>query len=218
MRSVALIILAALAVACQPIEPAPADTAPAPAAPVASPQELKLGCAAPFGADATGASLASVFGAENLVAEKQPATDGITLDIVAIYPNDPKKRIAVQFQNVEARTGLISAEVKNLESQWVGPGDIQTGENIQAVEAANGAPFELHGFGWDYGGYVADWKGGKLAAPAPKCRTLMRFESSSSDPAVVGDGPPKASNLPAMQAAAPRVVSFGIAWETPPPQ
>jgi hypothetical protein len=207
----------ALAAACSPATnevAAPAEPAPAPAA--AAP-ELKLGCAAPFTPDATAGTLAAMFGAENVVPESLPGPDGITLNITAIYPKDPKRRIEVTFQNEEARTGLIAAEVKNLDSDWYGPGDIQTGESIDVVEAANGGPFELQGFGWDYGGYVTDWKGGKLAHPAPKCRTVMRFASDSSDASIVGEGP-RASDLPAMKASGAKVVSFSIAWETPQPQ
>jgi hypothetical protein len=211
--------VAVLVAACSPAanEAAPVETAEAPAAAPAAAPQLKLGCAAPFTPDATAGTLAAAFGAENVVPESLPGPDGITLNVTAIYPNDPKRRIEVTFQNEEARTGLISAEVKSMTSDWVGPGDIQTGESISVVETANGGPFELQGFGWDYGGYVTDWKGGKLANLAPKCRTVMRFASDSSDPAIVGEGP-RASNLPAMQASGAKVVSFSTAWETAPQQ
>ena len=73
-------------------------------------------------------------------------------------------------------------------SDWSGPEGIQTGESLQVVETANGGPFELQGFGWDYGGYVTDWKGGKIASPVQSCDPLMRFASDSADPSIVGEG------------------------------
>jgi hypothetical protein len=219
MRVILLASVAVLAVACSPAADeaaAPVESEEAPAAPSLEPQR-QLGCGTPFTPDATAGTLATVFGAENVVPESIPGPDGTTLNITAIYPNDPRRRIEVTFQNEEARTGLISAEVKSMGSDWIGPGEIQTGDTISVVETANGGPFELQGFGWDYGGYVTDWKGGKLANPAPKCRTVMRFDAGGSDPSIMGEGP-RASDLPAMKASGARVVSVSIVWETAPPR
>ena len=48
------------------------------------------------------------------------------------------------------------------------------GDGIEAVEKANGGPFAVSGFEWDYGGFVTDWKGGKLKE-AGGCATTVRF-------------------------------------------
>jgi hypothetical protein len=199
--------------ACQPADPAatPTETAEA-----AAPPELKLTCFGPFGPTTTGADLAKMFGAGNVVDESLPGTDGETLKITAIYPADPKRRVEITFANAKKRERLVRAEVKSMTSDWSGPEGIQTGESLAVVETANGGPFELQGFGWDYGGYVTDWKSGKIASPVQSCDPLMRFASDSADPAVAGEGS-RLSSLPAMRASGAKVVSFSIGWDQAPP-
>lgn len=43
------------------------------------------------------------------------------------------------------------------------------------VEARNGRPFELWGFGFDYGGTTLDWKGGALETQTGGCTLTLRF-------------------------------------------
>lgn len=41
--------------------------------------------------------------------------------------------------------------------------DISTGKTLLDLEAVNGGPFTIQGFGWGYGGSVISWDNGKLA-------------------------------------------------------
>jgi hypothetical protein len=219
MQSATKLVFAASVLAlaaCQPAGPAASDGSRAEAAaPAAAPPELKLTCTGPFGPATTGAELVRMFGAENVADESSPGMDGETLRITAVYPKDPRRRIEITFADPDKREKLVNAEIKSLESQWYGPEDIQMAENIQVVETANGGPFELQGFGWDYGGYVTDWKGGKLASVVKDCKPLMRFSSdNNNDPAIIGEGT-RLSSLPGMASA--KVVSISVGWYQPPP-
>src|SRR5262245_37179888 len=109
--------------ACQPTETAaaPPDTAVTPAAP----PELKLTCVGPLSPATTGDDLVKTVGAENVADETLPGMDGETLKITAIYPKDAKRRVEITFADAEKREGLVRAEIKNLESAWYGPEDIQ---------------------------------------------------------------------------------------------
>lgn len=175
-----------------------------------------LGCRAPFTPDATPATLAAHFGRENVIPETIDGPEGQPLNVTAIYPKDPERRIEVIFANEEERTGLITVMVSEAASLWRGPGEIRIGAGIAAVEAANGAPFVVQGFGWDYGGFVADWKGGKLGEK-DGCRPIMRFftESEHVAPEILGDGVLPMSNDPAVREADPKVALFGISWPAP---
>lgn len=172
-----------------------------------------IGCGAPFTPDATPATLAAAFGRANVIPETIDGPEGETLNVTAIYPNDPERRIEVTFADEEARTGLLSVTVRDHTSLWKGQGGFTFGDAIDTVEAANGAPFTVSGFEWDYGGYVADWKGGKLA-DANGCRTIVRFapESTNIPAGIVGDGVTPMSNDPAVREAQPKVSLFGISW------
>lgn len=49
------------------------------------------------------------------------------------------------------------------------------------MEAINGRPFQLTGFGWDYAGTVVSWEGGHMeASPATRCRIMARFSPAAS--------------------------------------
>lgn len=220
----ASVFLAALAVsACgdgreaeAPMPSADSATTPAGApapAPALANVPLTLGCGAPFTRDATPATLAAVFGRENVIPEEISGPEGMPLNVTAIYPNDPARRIEVIFSDEEARTGLATVMVSNPESLWTGPGGLKIGASMTSVEDANGGPFNVMGFEWDYGGYVSDWQGGKLGE-ANGCSTTVRLTTSEGalPDEIVGDGVTPASDLPAMRAAQPKVTSFGINW------
>jgi hypothetical protein len=148
-----------------------------------------------------------------VIPETIAGPEGAQMNVTAIYPTDPARRIEVVFRNEEERTDLSAVMVSAPESQWTGPGGVKIGDGIEAVEAANGMPFEVMGFQWDYGGFVADWKGGKLGEAngcAPAVRLAPGADSLPAD--IVGDGVQPASNLPAMRAAQPKVSAFGISW------
>jgi hypothetical protein len=48
------------------------------------------------------------------------------------------------------------------------------GDPLARATAANGKPFKLWGFSWDYGGYVSDLEGGRLVRLPGGCRVMMR--------------------------------------------
>jgi hypothetical protein len=178
---------------------------------------LVLGCGAPFTREATPATLAAVFGRANVIPETIAGPEGAQLNVTAIYPTDPARRIEVVFRNEEERTDLSAVMVSAPESQWTGPGGVKIGDGIEAVETANGMPFEVMGFQWDYGGFVADWKGGRLGEANGCAPTVRLSPDADSLPAdIVGDGVQPASSLPAMRAAQPKVSVFGISWVPQP--
>jgi hypothetical protein len=183
------------------------------AEPGAAEVNLTLGCGGPFTRDATPATLAAAFGRENVIPETISGPEGAPLNVTAIFPHDPARRIEVLFRNEEERTDLSAVMVSSAESQWTGPGGVKIGDGIEAVQAANGAAFNVMGFQWDYGGYVADWQGGKLGE-ANGCASTVRLSPAAETlpPEIVGDGVEPSSDLPAVRAALPKVTSFGINW------
>ncbi|WP_130020251.1 hypothetical protein [Emticicia agri] len=51
---------------------------------------------------------------------------------------------------------------KENEVQWYVTNGVKVGTKLTELEQINGKPFNFSGFGWDYGGSVVDWNGGKL--------------------------------------------------------
>lgn len=176
---------------------------------------LTIMCGKPFAQDATAGTLADIFGAENVVPETIDGAEGEQYNITAVYPQDKSRRIEVTFLNEEERTVLTSVKIRGEVSQWTGPGGLNLGDGVATVEKLNKKPFQIAGFGWDYGGYVTDWQGGALAEITPGCITTVRFNIPSDvqmASAIQGEAP-HASTEPAMRNASAYVEEIMISWK-----
>jgi len=131
----------------------------------------QLTCDGPFSADSSEAKLVEAFGKENVVTGEVPGPEGSTVLATTIFPNDETKRIEVGWWDED---GLSQLAYFTVPSGDVAPQGLKTGMTVKEVEALNGAPFELQGFWWDYGGY-ANFTGGKLGAPEEGCIVSVRF-------------------------------------------
>ncbi|WP_247236210.1 hypothetical protein [Telluribacter sp. SYSU D00476] len=102
-------------------------------------------------------------------------------------------------------------------SQWQVQGGVHIGATLKETERLNGKPFELYGFGWDYGGTVVDWKGGKLTYSRNGKSYLgaifvYEYKEAEQDllaEKVMGDSRFMSSN-PAMQQLNPHIYSLEI--------
>lgn len=47
-------------------------------------------------------------------------------------------------------------------AEWEAPNGLKAGLSLQELEGLNMRPFQFFGFGWDFGGAVTDWKGGRM--------------------------------------------------------
>jgi hypothetical protein len=54
---------------------------------------------------------------------------------------------------------------KESQVQWYVTNGVKVGTKLTELEQINGKSFNFSGFGWDYGGSVVDWNGGKLMNP-----------------------------------------------------
>jgi hypothetical protein len=184
---------------------------PAPQREPATGARLALTCEA-F-ADASGDSLAAAHGAANVVEQTLPGVEGESYTATVLYPNDPARRLEIVWRDAAARRGAASVIVAGERSLWVGPHDLSIGDALAEIEAANGRPFQLWGFGWDYGGWVSDWQGGAFA-PADGCNVRARFRArSNSNTRAVGEAA-FMSNDASVRAADATVSQFGLMYQT----
>lgn len=113
------------------------------------------------------------------------------------------------------RPGFVSIYGENGQTDWSTTNGITIGTTLEEVEKLNGQPFELYGFGWDYGGYVSDWKGGKLAGLGMSIR-FEPGEEGQTDIKLVGDVTLSSDN-PAMEKVRARVGELTFNDPTPSP-
>jgi hypothetical protein len=79
--------------------------------------------------------------------------------------------LAIVWQNNTSRSKpafvKLSAQMEadkpiEYKGRWKTKAGILPGLTLDRLQAINGKPFNFSGFGWDYGGGVADWNGGTL--------------------------------------------------------
>lgn len=135
--------------------------------------------------------------------------EGMMDEGVVLFPNAPRRTAYIYWDNSldPKRPAFIRMNGDSTgASDWKTTSGLTIGSTLADVERLNGKPFRLSGFGWDYGGMVIDWQGGKLAASA----LHLTFSPMSGKTAerLFGEGEGFLSNEPDVVAADPRVVSM----------
>jgi hypothetical protein len=165
----------------------------------------ELKCQEAFAKDSDHSRLVAAFGKVNVTRETVYSPDAEEFDASVVFPRDPARRVEVVWWDEKARKRLAMIRVRG--PGWSGPQEVRVGMTLDAAEAANGGPFALHGFGWDFGGVVTDWKGGAFARLPGGCNLLLAFKDTASEAApeeVMGEKV-FTSDMPAIKAVKPRV-------------
>ncbi|MBC9878262.1 hypothetical protein G8O24_13005 [Bradyrhizobium sp. INPA01-394B] len=197
LRNVAVSALIAI------VSPAFAQTAP--------PQEGPITCASPIARDDTETRLKQRYGQE-AVDQDLPGAEGETYKGLVLFPKAMDRRIEIAFTDDKARraAGFTLRDTAK-SSRWSVNG-ITIGSSLADVQKANGKPFLVAGFEWDYGGFVTDWKGGALSHPMPGgCTLTIRFGKNAAAPkSLLGDGVKVASDNATLVKWAPGVAEIGV--------
>lgn len=156
-----------------------------------APIESEAGCAPPVHAGESAKDLSRRFGGGAKIEEVDGA-EGEKVKAFVLFPKDKARRVEVLFDDdaMAKATGLRWSGQGN---KWNVLGVVTVGSDVKTVRAANGAPFSINGFGWDYGGYAANFHAGKLGKLAGGCTISLRFDHEGKDPpaALSGDGVPR---------------------------
>ena len=128
-----------------------------------------------------------------------------------IFPRDKARRIEVLWIDEKRRRN--PSEIRTgVDSTWRTEHGIRRGMTLGEIEALNGRPFRLYGFGFDYGGTTLDWNGGALATQAGGCTLTLRFtmREGADNAAVYGGEQSFMSDDEGMRKAAPVVDAVGL--------
>jgi hypothetical protein len=172
-----------------------------------APQTRIIKCEGPFAAKAGRDDLVKAFGAANVVDQDANGAEGEVLKATVLFPNDPKARIEVLWNDEEARRGP-TLRLRD-QATWSTTGGVRLRASLTDIEKRNGKPFKLSGFGWDYGGQVLNWEKGALDKPQGGCHVSISFSYPDNAPQsivakVLGDKE-FASTNPNMRAVKPYV-------------
>jgi hypothetical protein len=143
-----------------------------------------------------------------------PGPEGTEWPGVVLWNDEPERRLELLIDDESANERIAGVQVRDPQSRWRIAG-LGQGSGLAEVEAANGRPFRLFGFEWDYGGWVTDFRGGKLEELPGGCELQVRlgpdYSSGSLPDGVSGDSE-KGSDEAPMMAARPKIEELGIQW------
>jgi len=183
----------------------------APPAKAAQRTPAVIACTGPFAKTVTHARLVKAFGKRNVAVEAVGTGEGETVKASVVFPRDRVRRIEVLW--IDEKRLRRPAEIRTgVESTWRTAQGVRRGMTLSEIEALNGRPFELWGFGFDYGGTTLDWKDGALAQQAGDCTLTLRFtmrDGADNDGVYLGEQS-LMSDSEAMRKARPVVDAVGL--------
>ena len=189
-----------------PEKPRPAPKPRAAAAPANA-----VTCGGVFTKDATHLKLAVKYDSRNIVFGEVDGPDGAKIKASILFPNDPRRRLEVIWNNDAARTDL-SLVVINGQSQWSAPKGVKLGGQLAALERINGRPFKLSGFAADGTASVVGWEGGALTSLPGGCKIGIKLAANASATAGLSGDKELRSNDPALKAAKPAIAEILIGY------
>ena len=182
---------------------------------------LRIGALNRFGSEL---DLARAYGSRNLRDSSVALGEGETAPGTLLYPDDPQRRVEIIWSDPGAKRAPRRVVLRGDRSRWMLPRQISLGTSLADLESANGRPFRLSGFAWDYAGAVTSWEGGALDSLLPGVRLYLepRIEDRAGAPYrhVQGDHEFPSDNRD-MRALEPRIyqifVDFGTDGSTSAP-
>src|SRR5262245_51897178 len=145
-----------------------------PAKPAKAANPYILTCGTPIALDSSHAKVVQAAGAAHVAYQRVETGGGDKIGATVVYPKDLTHRLEVIWSDHTARTKPSSVRVGH-KGVWVMDNGLKVGSTIAEVEAINGKPFRLYGFGWEMGGMQLDWLDGKLAKLPGGCTLQVRF-------------------------------------------
>jgi hypothetical protein len=133
-----------------------------------------IACNGVFGKDSSHLKLATQFDSSNVAFTEVDGPEGSRLMATVLFPNDPKRRLEVLWQDEAARTDT-QLIVINGQSTWTAPKGLKLGLALAALEKLNRKPFKIAGFDQPNPGLVSDWQGGALETLPGDCRLGIRL-------------------------------------------
>ncbi len=120
------------------------------------------GVSADIDRGAARAALVQRFGAANVIDTVIYLGEGETRSGTVLFPRDSSRRLEIVWADARAQSRLARVQFSGSRSVWtIAPG-IGLGTTLKEIERMNGGPFTVMGFGWDYGGNIVSFRGGKL--------------------------------------------------------
>jgi hypothetical protein len=128
----------------------------------------------------TRAQLASIYGKANVKDAEISGPEGTTFQGTIVYPKKPAESFEIIWVDPKTKRKPELARISDAKTKWKTTHGITIGTSLKTIEKLNGKPLTLNGFGWDYGGGIISWNGGKLAK---ECygKLLLTFDARGTE-------------------------------------
>jgi len=174
-----------------------------------------VACSGAFAKNSDHLRLAQSYGVHNVEYTEVSGDDGSTLMASVLFPNDPKRRLEILWDDDIQRSGTRMIVIAG-QSAWTAQKGVHLGLPLAALEKVNGKPFKLMGFEKDGMAIVSDWNGGVLGLLTDGCKVGVQFKPDSKTPAgalaAASSDKEFASNDPAIRAAKPTIGEIIVAY------
>ena len=153
------------------------------------------------------------FGEDAAIA-KVPGSEGEFLKGVSLFTDDAERKLNIYFFDDEM-TQLATVQPDGHVKRWKVAG-LELAMDLDAVTEANGGPFKLSDFEWDYdGGYIVNFLDGKLGALNGGCSLSVRFDmgefTEAPPPGIMGETT-FSSQTADLQGLKPTVGTLALGW------
>lgn len=106
--------------------------------------------------------LQAIYGEANVKDERICGPECIdSLDVTQVYPGT-SKAFTVYWKEKQYHKKIAMIECNTEEAPYRTASDIGIGTSLQYLLELNGSKITFYGFGWDYGGTIVSYNGGKL--------------------------------------------------------
>lgn len=182
----------------------------------------------PIRLDGSRDGLARLFPPGAVTEDEMELDEGVVQKATFVYREEKSRTLAISWRpDGHIRQIFVCWGRRRGDCRWQVAGGIKFGTRLRELEAMNATPLTVSGFGYNYGGNVLSWNGGRLAkldcgghvvltldgdrdADGDLTVALSREENHS----ISGDRPIP-SSTPAFQKVNPRVT--GILVQAPAP-
>jgi len=106
--------------------------------------------------------LIEIYGKANVVRDSFLEGEGEYVNETILFPNT-KNELQIIWKDAENLKSPYVITYRKPNADWKTDNNICIGTTLKELERINGKEFIILGFGWDYGGTIIDWNGGKIA-------------------------------------------------------
>jgi hypothetical protein len=124
----------------------------------------------------TRAQVGAIYGKANVKDAEISGPEGTTFPGTVVYGKRPSDRFEIIWVDPKTKRKPELVRVSEAKTKWQTTHGITIGTSLKTIEKLNGNPLTLNGFGWDLGGGVISWNGGKLAKECTG-KLLLTFDA-----------------------------------------